>query len=172
MKDARYPIGLFQQEDVTDEKIERWMKEIEELPKNLREVVEGLKDEQLDTPYREGGWTVRQVIHHVADSHMNSYIRFKLALTENNPTIKPYEEAEWAKLGDSTLPIEVSLSLVEGIHTRWGMILKGLSEQERNRSFYHPESGVMTLETAINMYAWHGNHHVAHIQALREKVGW
>jgi hypothetical protein len=143
-------------------------------PARIREAVAGLSDEQLDTPYREGGWTVRQVIHHVPDSHLNAYIRLKLALTEDRPTIKPYDEARWAELIDSRdTPPEVSLALLESLHARWNTLLRSLREEDFQRSFLHPEQQeTFTLDGLIAMYSWHGRHHVAHVTALRERMRW
>ena len=150
-----------------------WIAEVAEAPAKLRVAVAGLSNEQLDTPYRDGGWTVRQVIHHVPESHMNAYIRFKLALTENEPTIKPYDEAAWAETPDvRETPIEVSLALLENLHTRWVVLLKSLSDADFRRQFRHPELGVVPLEKNLALYAWHGNHHVAHITSLRERKQW
>lgn len=163
--DERYPIGTFQLEgDITKSLTNQWIEEIANLPKKVREAVSGLSEEQLDTPYRESGWKIRQVVHHIADSHMNAYIRFKLALTEENPTIKPYEEARWAELEDSKLPVEVSLTLLESVHVRLVELLNSLNEEELKRTFVHPASGVVSIEKNIGMYAWHGNHHLAHIK--------
>jgi uncharacterized damage-inducible protein DinB len=135
--------------------------------------VKGLSAQQLDTPYREGGWTVRQVVHHVPDSHLNSYIRFKLALTEEEPTIRPYMEDRWAELPEArTAPIELSLSLLEDLHKRWILMLRAIQPTEWKRTFRHPEIGPMTLEKNLALYAWHGRHHVAHVTALRERMGW
>jgi hypothetical protein len=131
-----------------------------------------LSDAQLDTPYREGGWTVRQVVHHIADSHANSYVRFKLALTEDWPTIKPYDEAAWARLADSRLPIDSSLVFVESLHARWVALLSSLSETDFERGYNHPESGRKTLSLALAHYDWHSRHHTAHITSLREREGW
>ncbi|MFB9325703.1 YfiT family bacillithiol transferase [Paenibacillus aurantiacus] len=173
--DYRYPIGPFAHEGaVTPEQRETWIREIEKLPAKLRLAVEGLSEEQLDTPYREGGWTVRQVVHHVADSHMNSLTRFKLALTEDQPTIKPYAEERWAELADTrTAPVELSLHLIEALHERWVLLLESLTEAEFERAFYHPESGeTVPLDRSLGIYAWHGNHHAAHITALRARKGW
>jgi hypothetical protein len=162
--DVRYPIGTFQLEgDINKTLTNQWIEEIAILPYKLREAVSGLRDEQLDIPYREGGWKIRQVVHHIADSHMNAYIRFKLALTEDSPVIKPYEEGRWAELEDSKLPVEVSLTLIESIHTRLVELLKSLNEEELKRTFVHPESGIVSVEKNIGLYAWHGNHHLAHI---------
>lgn len=142
-------------------------------PLRMREAVAGLDAAQLDTPYREGGWTVRQVVHHVPDSHMNAYVRVKLALTEDEPTIKPYEEAAWAQLPDSRItPVEVSLALLEALHTRWVDLLRAMDGADFKRSFRHPEHGAVTLDWLVGMYAWHSRHHVAHITSLRERMGW
>ncbi len=171
--DIRYPVGLFQHEgEITTDQIQTWVKEIEAAPSLLRNVVEGLHDQQLNTPYRSGGWTIRQVVHHLADSHMNSYIRFKLALTEHQPTIKPYREEKWAELPDSHMPIEVSLSLLEALHQRWVHLLSHLSSAELKRTFFHPESGEIQLAWNIGLYAWHGRHHIAQITTLRNRMGW
>jgi hypothetical protein len=173
--DLRYPIGKFTfPEQVTDAECRQWIDEIAAAPAALRSAVAGLSPEQLDTPYRPGGWTVRQLVHHVPDSHMNAYTRFKLALTEDEPTIKPYEEARWAELPDvRTVPVSVSLTLLEMLHERWLGVLRALTPDARRRGFRHPEHGrVLTLEQALALYAWHGRHHVAHITALRERSGW
>jgi uncharacterized damage-inducible protein DinB len=162
--DERYPIGTFQLEgEITNSLTNQWIEEIANLPKKVRDAVTGLSEEQLDIPYREGGWKIRQVVHHIADSHMNAYIRFKLALTEENPVIKPYEEARWAELEDSKLPIDVSLTLIESVHVRLVELLKSLNEEELKRTFVHPASGIVSIEKNIGLYAWHGNHHLAHI---------
>ncbi|MFH5779194.1 YfiT family bacillithiol transferase [Heyndrickxia oleronia] len=171
--DLRYPIGKFNVNGkVTTEIIEQWIKEIEELPTRLTEAVEGLNDVQLDTAYRSEGWTIRQVVHHIADSHLNSYTRFKLALTENNPTIKLYEEGKWAELPDSNLPVEISLQLIDALHKRWVYLLRSMTSEDLEKTFYHPEFGDMKLSVNIGIYAWHGRHHVAHITSLRERLGW
>jgi uncharacterized damage-inducible protein DinB len=149
-----------------------WIEEISAAPQHMREAVAGLSDSQLDTPYRPEGWTVRQVVHHVPDSHMNCWVRFKCALTEDEPAIKTYDEARWAELPDSKGPIEVSLSLLEGLHTRWIELLDPLSEAQFHRTFVHPELGVRTLDQTLSLYAWHGRHHVAHITHLRDRMGW
>lgn len=174
MEDLRYPIGVFHWSgQASEEQLQRWIQEIEELPVLLRLAVKGLDTEQLDTPYRPEGWTVRQVVHHVADSHINSYIRFKLALTEDQPTIKPYEEALWAELADSTtLPVETSLALLDALHLRWVTVLRAMSAADFERSFVHPVSGVLTLAQAAGLYSWHGRHHLAHITSLKERMGW
>jgi uncharacterized damage-inducible protein DinB len=151
----------------------QWIAEIAETPAKLRAAVAGLNEDQLQTPYREGGWTVRQVVHHVPDSHMNAYVRFKLALTETEPLIKPYKEAAWAELADSReTPIEVSLALLDHLHDRWVRLLRSLREEDFARPFRHPELGVVPLERNLALYAWHGKHHVAHITALRERERW
>jgi hypothetical protein len=138
----------------------------------MRAAVRGLSNAQLDTPYRDGGWTVRQVVHHVPDSHLNSYVRFKLALTEDEPTIKPYREDQWAELPDSQQPIENSLVILESVHRRWMIVLRSIDEAGWKRTFRHPELGPVTLEKNLALYSWHGQHHVAHIAKLREKMGW
>ena len=146
---------------------------MEEAPKKLRAAVKGLSREQLATPYRDGGWTVQQVVHHLADSHMNAYTRFKLALTEDEPTIKPYNETRWAELSDSkTTPVETSLALMDGLHERWLNLLRGMAPADFARKLKHPERGTMTLDETLGMYAWHGRHHVAHITGLRDRKGW
>jgi hypothetical protein len=172
--DLQYPIGRFEfPPEVSSQDRERFIQEIAETPANLRSAVTGLSAEQLDTPYRPGGWTVRQVVHHVPDSHMNSYIRFRLALTEEEPTIKPYDETRWAELADSrTARIETSLALLESLHERWVLLLRSLSPADLRRQFRHPELGVVSLEKNLALYAWHGRHHVAHITSLRERMGW
>lgn len=174
MTDPRYPIGKFAFEGTIDAaQRETWIAEIASQPARLRQAVKGLSDVQLDTPYREGGWTVRQAVHHVPDSHMNSYIRFKLALTEENPTIKPYNEAGWANLADSKLPVEVSLKLLEGIHERWVILLRSLTETDFDKTFVHPQSKeTLSLAQSLGLYAWHGNHHIAHVTELRKQKGW
>ena len=142
------------------------------LPERLRVSVKDVTDHQLDTPYREGGWTVRQVVHHVADSHANSYIRFKLALTEDWPTIKPYDEAAWARLADSQLPVAVSLDLIQALHLRWVSLLESLSDDDFQRGYVHPQMGRQSLATALALYDWHSRHHTAHITSLRVRQGW
>jgi uncharacterized damage-inducible protein DinB len=173
MENLRYPIGKFSYDaDVTPEKRQAWIQEIERLPRELRRSVSGLSPRQLDTPYREGGWTVRQLAHHLADSHMNSFIRFKLALTESAPQIKPYDQKAWAMTADAALDIQSSLVLLDGLHARWAALLSSLTPEQMERTFLHPESGVQKLERALQIYAWHGRHHVAHITALRKRSGW
>src|ERR1700757_3935263 len=174
MSDPRYPIGRFVPDPApSPETRSRHIEAITALPAQMRRAVEGLKDPQLNTPYREGGWTVRQVIHHVPDSHLNAYIRCKWAITEHNPTIKPYEEGAWAALKDSELtPIEVSLTLLESLHARWAVLLKSLSQEDFQRKFVHPDSGPRDVDWLLQLYSWHGRHHTAHITSLRERMGW
>ncbi|MDQ0200136.1 YfiT family bacillithiol transferase [Neobacillus ginsengisoli] len=173
MNDLRYPIGYFNtQIGISDILIENWINVIEMTPSLLRDAVRGLNDEQLDTPYRPGGWTVRQVVHHLPDSHLNSYVRFKLALTEDTPTIKPYMEDKWAELPDSKLPVEISLKLLEGLHNRWVNLLRSLGPDDLEKTFLHPDSGEISLGLNIGLYAWHCQHHLAHINSLRERQGW
>jgi DinB superfamily len=172
--DLRYPIGRFQPPPAIDSAVRsEWIDQIAELPAQLRRAIDGLSDSRLDTPYRPGGWTVRQVVHHLADSHINSYVRFKLALTEPEPPIKPYEEGLWAELDEArTAPPDVSLTLLAALHRRWVLMLRAMSESDFSRAFRHPERGVQRLDTALGIYAWHGRHHVAHITSLREREGW
>lgn len=175
MSDLRFPIGEFEllNDKLTHEQRQQFIHQIADAPANLRAAVKGFSEEQLDTPYRPNGWTVRQVVHHVPESHMNAYIRFKLALTEDEPTIKPYDEARCAALDDSRLaPIDASLSLLESLHQRWVTLLMSLSPHDWTRSFQHPERGKVSLNMNVALYAWHGRHHVAHITALRERLGW
>lgn len=168
--EMRYPIGKFQFDgEITNSVLMGWINEIEALPGLLRDAVRGLDDEQLDTAYRPGGWTVRQVVHHLADSHMNAYVRFKLALTEENPIIKPYEEGKWAELPDSKLPIGISLSLLEALHIRWSELLRSLSPADNEKTFRHPDSGEVSVGKNIGIYAWHGRHHLAHIHSLYKR---
>jgi hypothetical protein len=172
--DLRYPIGKFERaENLTEAQRREFIDAIAETPARLGAAVAGLTPVQLDTPYRPGGWTVRQVVHHVPDSHLNSYVRFKLALTEDEPTIKPYDEGRWAELADvQATPIETSLALLENLHKRWVILLRSLGTADWMRKFRHPERGVVTLEQTLGLYAWHGRHHVAHITSLRERNGW
>jgi hypothetical protein len=173
--DPRYPVRKFDRFTTphTDEERRTFIDQIAAAPARMREAVAGLTESQLDTPYRDGGWTVRQVVHHVPDSHMNAYTRVKLALTEKEPTIRPYDEAAWATLNDvRDTPIAVSLTLLEALHDRWVRILRALTPDDFARTLFHPEHGVMTLDTLVAMYAWHSRHHVAHITSLRERSGW
>jgi len=174
MTDLRYPIGKFNYEaPPSEEQRKKLIDEIAHAPAALRAAVRRLSAQQIDTPYREGGWTVRQVAHHVPDSHMNAYIRFKLALTENEPIIKPYMEDRWANLSDTqATPLDVSLSLLDALHDRWVRLLRSLQPGDWKRTFRHPELGVMPLDKTLALYAWHGRHHVAHITELRKRMGW
>jgi uncharacterized damage-inducible protein DinB len=172
MTDSRFPVGKFQlAANPQPAQIEEWLTAIEETPRNLRDAVKGLTDTELDTPYRDGGWTVRQVIHHVADSHMHSYARFRFAVTEDAPTIQPYDEAAWAELPDAkTAPVEVSLALLDALHNRWMVLLRSFDEATFARTFVHPENGPMPLMMALQLYAWHGRHHTAHITSFRQRL--
>ncbi len=174
LHDLRYPIGHFVHEGpVTDDDLVRWMDDLAALPQQLRAAVDGLTDAQLGTPYRPGGWTVRQVVHHIGDSHLNCLVRFKWALTEDHPTIKPYDEVAWAKLPDyQTVPVETSLVFVEMLHARLVGLIRSLGRADLARTFDHPESGVQVLDYTVGSYAWHGRHHVAHITRLVERAGW
>ncbi len=173
MDKNRYPIGSYQaKKSISPRDVAKWIDDIKKLPAKLRSEVSDLTDEQLDTAYREGGWTVRQLVHHIADSHINSYTRFKLALTEDRPTIKPYLQDEWANLPDTSMSINVSLQLIEALHKRWSVLLKSLDEDQLNRELIHPESGTVVLKSMIGNYAWHGNHHLAHIVNLKKKKDW
>ncbi len=172
--DLRFPIGKFTTPDqITSQDLQAGIDAIAALPAELRAETAGLSDAQLDTPYRPDGWTVRQVIHHLADSHMNSYIRFRLALTEDEPTIKPYDEAAWALLPDARHEsIEVSLELLDAMHRRWTLLLRSLTDREWARTFRHPERGLMRLDVNLLLYAWHGRHHLAHIANLKSRNNW
>ncbi len=174
MEDLRYPVGEFRfPESVSAQELGLFIDQIAEAPGRMRGAIAGLSDSQLDTPYRPGGWTVRQLAHHVPDSHINSYMRFRLALTEEEPVIKPYKEKRWAELPDArSMPVEPSLVLLESLHARWVPLLRSLSSVDWKRSFRHPELGLVSLEKNAALYAWHGRHHVAHITALRERMGW
>lgn len=171
----KYPIGKYMRPvSVTERDIAHWISEIEMLPPLLCASVEGLTDAQLNTPYRPDGWTVRQVVHHLPDSHMNSYIRFKLALTENSPVIKPYLEERWAELPDGkSAPVNVSLELLDALHQRWALTLRNITQEQWKRIFIHPESKKeFPLDIALSIYAWHGRHHLAHITELKKRMGW
>ena len=173
--DPRYPIGPFERRDqLSDDERRTMLDNIAATPARMREAVAGLSDEQLDTPYREGGWTVRQVVHHVPDSHLNAYVRLKLALTENEPVIRPYDESMWAKLPDSRdTPVEVSLTLLESLHARWTTLFRSLKADDFKRTLRHPDhDGILTVDWLVAMYSWHGRHHVGHITSLRERMGW
>jgi uncharacterized damage-inducible protein DinB len=172
--DPRYPIGKFEMPaQVSPARRQQAMDEIASTPAKLCAAVKGLNDAQLDTPYRQGGWTVRQLVHHVPDSHLNAYVRLKLALTEDSPTIKPYDEAAWAKLADSnSTPIEVSLTLMDSVHDRWVRIWRSLKPEQFARKLVHPENGERTVDWLLFLYEWHGKHHTAHITELRKQKGW
>ena len=174
MEDLRFPVGKFHYEGPPrDQQKQAFLEEVGQTPAKLRAAVHGLSDSQLDTPYRPQGWTLRQVVHHVPDSHLNSYVRFKLALTEEEPTIKTYAEDRWAELADTkATPIEVSLTLLDSLHDRWVRLLRSLTPEQWKRTFRHPEMGPMTLEKTLSLYAWHGRHHVAHITELRKRMSW
>ena len=174
LDDLRYPIGRFSAGDASDIGIRAaHIQVLRELPERLRAAIAGLSDAQLDTPYREGGWTVRQVVHHVADSHMMAFTRCKLALTEDWPTITPYDEAAWANLPDSRLlTVDVSLALIEALHARWVALLESLSEEDFRKGYNHPERGREMLVKMLAMYDWHSRHHTAHITSLRARQGW
>ena len=172
-EDPRFPIGRFSPPASSTPAIRNaQIKTLRELPERLRAAVHGLSDAQLDTPYRPGGWTVRQVVHHVPDSHANCYVRFKLALTEDWPTIKPYDEAAWAKLADSRMPVDASLAFTEALHGRWVALLESMTEEDFEKGYAHPEKGRQTLATVLAIYDWHSRHHTAHITNLRARQGW
>ena len=172
--DLRYPIGDFAAPtDITPARISSWIDDIEVLPRDLRALVAPLDSGQLATAYRPEGWTVAQVVHHLADSHLNSYMRFRLALTEDRPTIKPYAEAAWAELPDARgEPIAPSLDLLDSLHTRWTQLLRSLDDADWKRDFDHPEAGLISLDVNLALYSWHGRHHLAHIQSLAKRSGW
>jgi uncharacterized damage-inducible protein DinB len=175
MEDLRYPIGQFDRTrgPHTPEERKKLIENIAALPGQLSQAVAGLNGKQLETPYREGGWSVRQVVHHLADSHMGGYTRFKLALTEENPTVKTYKEGAWAELSDSRVtPIDVSLSLLESLHSRFVVLLRSLAPADWQRTYVHPERGITSLDLTLGLYAWHGAHHTAHITSLRERNHW
>jgi uncharacterized damage-inducible protein DinB len=174
MTDPRYPIGKFEpQVSITAEQRAALIRQIAEAPERLRRAVAGLSEAQICTPYREGGWTVRQVVHHVADSHLNAYTRFKLAVTEDTPAVKAYQEGRWAELEDvRSVPVLTSLTLLDALHERWVSFLRSLKPEDFQKTFHHPERGVLDLGFLLQLYAWHGRHHVAHITSLRERLGW
>lgn len=174
MEDLSYPIGKFRPEpELTEATIHKLIDDVAAAPAALRAAVNGLSKAQLDTPYRPGGWTVCQVVHHLPDSHINAYVRFRLALTENEPTIKPYEQQLWAELADAkTADIEMSLRLFEGLHQRWVTLLRSMKPEDFHRKYVHPESGINALNSVLQLYAWHGRHHVAHITSLRNRMVW
>ncbi|MCX6275335.1 MAG: bacillithiol transferase BstA [Bacteroidetes bacterium] len=171
----RYPVGKFSTPAVVSpDDINRWIRTIENLAQHIRDAVKPLNELQLDTPYREGGWTIRQVVHHLPDSHVNAYVRFKLALTEDNPTIRPYMEERWAELPDGkSAPIENSLDVLDAIHKRWVTVLRNMNAADFKRTFYHPENKVTrSLEVNLALYEWHSRHHLAHITELKKRMGW
>ena len=172
--DLKYRIGKYIAQPFSEKQLGEWLLDIKNLPQHLENSILDLDEAQLDIPYREQGWTSKQVVHHVADSHMNAYIRFKLCLTENKPTIKPYDEAAWAKLSDTkNLPINISLTLLHSLHIRWYEVLKNMSSVNFKKSVFHPEHNKeMTLWYLLGMYAWHSKHHTAHINFLRERMKW
>ncbi|OGU32740.1 MAG: metal-dependent hydrolase [Ignavibacteria bacterium GWA2_55_11] len=174
MSDPRFPIGKFAPKpSLSNDDRKELIRQIKETPSLFRKAFHGLNDDQLDTPYREGGWSARQVAHHVPDSHMNAYIRTKLALTEEKPAIKPYDQSRWSELIDArTMPIEVSLSLLETVHARWVVVLESLTAGDFARRFFHPENGEQNLDWLLQMYAWHGRHHTAHVTELCKQKGW
>lgn len=174
LENLRYPVGRFVWPDaVSIDEISESIGTISGLPARLRSAVENLNDSQLDTPYREGGWTIRQVVHHIADSHMNALIRFKLALSEDVPTVKPYNESEWAEHPDAkTLPPEHSLRIIEGVHARWKTLLENMSDAEWNKKYNHPQYGTFELKKVARQYSWHSEHHLSHITKLIERTGW
>jgi len=174
MEDIRYPIGKFTtQENYTPEEISSFLNRIEELPSKLESAIRNLNDSQLDTPYREGGWTVRQVVHHVADSHMHAYIRTKWTLTENEPVIKAYLEKLWAETSETKSPPDISISFLKALHAKWVILLRSIPADDLNRFFVHPETRKqITLKTLMGTYAWHGKHHLAHITQLKRQKGW
>jgi hypothetical protein len=174
MDDLRYPLGPFEWKgEASASQLEEWIAAIGSAPGELRAALNGLLPEQLDTRYRPGGWTMRQLAHHLPDSHINSYVRFRLALTETEPMIKPYDQERWAELGDArTAPVEISLDLLECLHRRWVLLLRSLAPTDWKRAFRHPEIGLVTLEQNAALYAWHGRHHIAQITSLRRRMGW
>lgn len=173
-EDLRFPIGDFQiSTEVTPEMREKFIRTIAELPLKIRAALRDLEDEQINTPYRPEGWTVRQLVHHIADSHINSFCRFKLGLSEDTPTIKPYDEASWAEMADvKNAPIDLSLGIIDGIHARWAMLLKSMSDEDFERKINHPQRGTMSLNSMLALYDWHSRHHTAHITNLRERNNW
>ena len=173
-EDPRYPIGKYVAQPFSEGLLKEWLTDINNLPQHMENAVLNLDEAQLDTPYRDGGWTVKQLVHHVADSHMNAYIRFKLGLTEDNPTIKPYLEAAWAEMADTkNLPINISLTILHAVHARWNEVLRNMSREDFDRTVVHPESKrQFTLWEFLGLYSWHSRHHVAHVTSLRERMKW
>ena len=174
MEDVRYPIGKFEKpQNATPQDRQQWIQAIESAPGQLRQAVEGLSEEQLDTPYRPEGWTIRQVVHHITDSHLNGYVRTKWTLTEDNPAIKAYDQALWAESPEArTGNVELSLPLLESLHRRWSEVLHSFEPDTWSRTFQHPQGGDVSLDVNVALYAWHGAHHIAHITTLRERMGW
>ena len=174
MEDLRYPIGKYEPKPFSVEHLQERLSAIQYLPQQLENAILNLDEYQIETPYRPEGWTVKQLVHHVADSHMNAFIRFKLGLTEDNPPIKPYKQDAWANLNDSKIvPINVSITLLHALHARWGALLNGISSEELERTVFHPEQNKeITLWHLLGIYAWHSKHHVAHITALRDSMKW
>jgi uncharacterized damage-inducible protein DinB len=172
--DLRYPVGKWEKKGpLTHDEREKFIVSVAATPERFKNAVAGLDDNKLNTPYRPGGWTVRQTIHHVADSHMNAFIRMRLGVTEVEPTVKPYDEKMWAELIDSrTAPVDVSLTIIDSVHHRWVMMMRGMREIDFMRSIVHPENGKMTLDDVLALYEWHGRHHSGHITALRQRAGW
>ena len=169
----RYPVGRFDHEGpITVAHRDRWTDEIAALPSRLAAALDGLTDAQLDTPYRPGGWTVREVAFHLADSHVHGYARVKWALTEDHPTIKPYDENAWSALPDAALPVAAALEMLAGLHTRWATLLRALPDEAFARTYLHPDDGTVSVEKALGVYAWHGRHHLAHVTSLVEREGW
>lgn len=173
-QDPRYPIGKFEAKPYSEKQLEQWLADIRFLPNALEHALQNLDEQQLHTPYREGGWTVHQLVHHVADSHMNAFFRFKFGYTEPGTTIKPYDENRWVQTADvSELPVNISVTLLFALHQRWHQLLVGFKEADWEKTIYHPEQKrELTLWNLLGIYAWHGRHHVAHITALRERKGW
>ena len=173
MEDLRYPIGKFIEQPFSDNLKKEWLLDISALPVQLEYAITNLDADQLETPYREGGWNIRQVVHHVADSHMNAYIRFKLGLTEDNPVIKPYEEQLWAEMADSKMPVNLSVTLLYALHKKWEEILNNISQEQFSKTVFHPQhQKKMSLWYLLGQYAWHGKHHTAHITSLRNRMNW
>lgn len=174
MEDLRYPIGKYIEQPFSEAQMKEWLLDIQSLPQQIEYAIINLDQHQLETPYREGGWTIKQVVHHVADSHMNAYIRFKLGLTEETPVIKPYDEAAWAEMNDTkNLPVNISITILYAVHARWQEILKNIKTDEWNRKVFHPEhKKELSLWFLLGMYAWHSRHHVAHITSLRKRMDW
>ncbi len=172
--DLRYPVGKWEKKGpLTHDEREKMIESVAAAPERVRAATAGLNDSQLNTPYRPGGWTVRQTVHHIADSHMNAFIRMRLGVTEVEPTVKPYDEKLWAELIDTrSAPVELSLSILDALHKRWVMFMRAMREIDFMRAINHPENGKMTLDDVLSLYEWHGRHHAGHITALRTRAGW